>query len=59
MRYKTFTLFNGTVYNDMGLDAVLSYTYIYDKLLTSGIQVYILDGDFDIMDGPTGTEAWM
>jgi len=55
-----FKLFSSAVYNDFAIDSVQSYSNLYSQLLTStSIQVYLVIGDFDIMDGPTGQYAWL
>jgi hypothetical protein len=47
------------VYTAFGLDAVNSYTYLYDDLLGQGITVFIVTSDFDQLNGPAGQQAWM
>jgi hypothetical protein len=41
------------------MDGLISYVYLYDLILNEDIPVFIIDADFDQMDGPVGTQAWM
>lgn len=57
--HQEFKMMNMTVYDWFILDGLNSYTHLYDDILKKGVPVFILDGNFDVMDGPVGTEAWM
>lgn len=50
----TYELFNKAVYTAFGLDAVISYTYLYDYLLDQDVSVFIVTADFDQLNGPAG-----
>jgi hypothetical protein len=50
---------NMTIYDNHNIDGLKAYTHEYSYLLDKDIPVFILDADFDMMDGPVGTQAWM
>lgn len=40
-------------------DGMISYAYLYDKLLEDGLPILLFAGNMDRRDGPVGVQEWM